>query len=86
VAQLDDLVALVGKGAARVDVVLAHLGDAVVHLAAGNQLVVRMREGAEHGVEVLPGLVGEVVEHEALAAGLEFGAWGVVFAHRVCSM
>ena len=67
VAQRDQLVALVGEGAARLAEVFAHGRLAVVDRAARDQLVARMREGVDHGVEIVHVLGFHVAAHARLA-------------------
>src|SRR5258708_14180090 len=63
----DELVALVRESAAALGKVPADLRFAVEDVARGDELVARMRERPDGGVEVLAVLRVHVLEHDGLA-------------------
>ena len=71
VGVMDDVddVALVGECGARGGVVAADRFLAVVHLAGGDQLVARVREGSQGHVELVAVFRFHVLAHHHLALG-----------------
>src|SRR3954465_3557117 len=76
VVQRQELVALIREGSTGVVVVAGHLLGAVVDLPGGDQLVARVTEGVERGVELVPVLRVHVLTDDLPALLPPCGAQG----------
>ena len=77
----DQLVALVGERGARLLEVARHLVGAVEDVARADQLVARVVEGRERGVELVPVLGLHVLDNELLAPATKLRRKGHRLTH-----